>query len=81
MPEPINGTVVIVTERCKGCCFCVQFCPAGCLELSRRYNAKGYHTPTLVHPEDCTGCDMCGMVCPDFAIYGYKLKKEEVHAR
>jgi 2-oxoglutarate ferredoxin oxidoreductase subunit delta len=75
-----KGTVVIVTERCKGCCFCVQFCPADCLELSLQYNAKGYHTPALVRSEDCTGCDMCGMVCPDFAIYGYTLK-EKTNAR
>jgi 2-oxoglutarate ferredoxin oxidoreductase subunit delta len=24
----------------------------------------------VVHPEKCSGCDLCGMYCPDFAIYG-----------
>jgi 2-oxoglutarate ferredoxin oxidoreductase subunit delta len=26
----------------------------------------------MVHPEKCSGCDLCGMYCPDFAIFGYK---------
>ena len=25
----------------------------------------------------CTGCDMCGLYCPDFAIFGYREKNEE----
>ncbi len=26
----------------------------------------------MVHPEKCSGCDLCGMYCPDFAIFGFK---------
>jgi len=26
-----------------------------------------------VHPEKCSGCDLCGMYCPDFAINGTKV--------
>jgi 2-oxoglutarate ferredoxin oxidoreductase subunit delta len=26
----------------------------------------------MVHPDKCSGCDLCGMYCPDFAIFGYK---------
>jgi len=26
-----------------------------------------------VHPENCSGCDLCGMYCPDFAIYATKV--------
>jgi Pyruvate/2-oxoacid:ferredoxin oxidoreductase delta subunit len=25
-----------------------------------------------VHPEKCSGCDLCGMYCPDFAICATK---------
>jgi Pyruvate/2-oxoacid:ferredoxin oxidoreductase delta subunit len=26
----------------------------------------------MVAPEKCSGCDLCGMYCPDFAIHGWK---------
>ena len=29
--------------------------------------------PHVVHPEKCSGCDLCGMYCPDFAIFGTKI--------
>ncbi len=72
MPKP-KGAVTIIIERCKGCGFCVEFCPTKVLELSNAFNSKGYHPPHVVAPEKCSGCDLCGMVCPDFAIFGYKL--------
>jgi 2-oxoglutarate ferredoxin oxidoreductase subunit delta len=75
--KKVRGTVVIAAERCKGCGFCVEFCPTKCLKLSGQYNSKGYHPPVLVRKDDCTGCDICGMVCPDFAIYGFMKKKEK----
>jgi 2-oxoglutarate ferredoxin oxidoreductase subunit delta len=72
-----GGTVFVRVEVCKGCSFCIDFCPTHCLEFSRSYNKKGYHYPVLARPEDCTGCDMCGHYCPDFAIYGIRLKDLE----
>jgi 2-oxoglutarate ferredoxin oxidoreductase subunit delta len=47
------------------------------LALSSAFNAKGYHPPNLVHPEKCSGCDLCGMYCPDFAIFGFKNEGEK----
>jgi len=72
-----KGQVAIVAERCKGCGFCVEFCPTKVLALSPAYNAKGYHPPEVVAAEKCSGCDLCGMYCPDFAIYGWKGTKEK----
>jgi 2-oxoglutarate ferredoxin oxidoreductase subunit delta len=74
-PSKAKGTVFIDAERCKGCGFCVEFCPTYCLDLSDEFNSKGYHPPILGRPEDCTGCDLCGMYCPDFAIYSIMFKK------
>ena len=68
----IRGSVVVVTERCKGCGFCVEFCPTHVLALSSAFNAKGYHPPHLLNAEKCSGCNLCGLYCPDFAIYGYR---------
>ncbi len=75
MKKKMQGTVVIKADRCKGCSFCVDFCPTGALQLSDQYNAKGYRIPELFEPEKCTGCDLCGLYCPDFAIHGYIIKK------
>jgi 2-oxoglutarate ferredoxin oxidoreductase subunit delta len=40
--------------------------------LSSAFNSKGYHPPHVIAPEKCSGCDLCGMYCPDFAIYGHR---------
>ena len=69
----VKGAVVIVRERCKGCGYCIEFCPVKCLEFSKEFNCKGYYYPRMKSPEKCTGCDLCGMYCPDFAIFGKKL--------
>ena len=72
-----KGTVFVKTEVCKGCSYCIDFCPAHCIEFSREFNRKGYHYPVLSRPEDCTGCDLCGLYCPDFAIFGMRFKDLE----
>ena len=69
----IKGTVVVDTERCKGCDLCVQACPQSVLELDEKVNSKGYHYATMVN-EDCVGCMACGMVCPDAVITVYRFK-------
>jgi 2-oxoglutarate ferredoxin oxidoreductase subunit delta len=68
-----KGNITIYAERCKGCGFCVEFCPSKALALSSAFNLKGYHPPHVVAPEKCSGCDLCGMYCPDFENFGYKL--------
>ena len=72
-----KGSVQIVVERCKACGFCVEFCPTHVLALSSAFNAKGYHPPYMVNPDKCSGCDLCGMYCPDFAIFGFKNAVEK----
>ena len=78
--KKFRGVVVINRESCKGCAFCVEFCPLDALELEKGYNAKGYHPPFLARPEKCNGCDMCGLMCPDFSIYGFKESLEQAAA-
>jgi 2-oxoglutarate ferredoxin oxidoreductase subunit delta len=76
-----RGSVSVKSRICKGCSFCIDFCPSHCLEFSTDFNAKGYHYPVMAHPEDCTGCDLCGLYCPDFAINGYKFIDRKKHAQ
>jgi 2-oxoglutarate ferredoxin oxidoreductase subunit delta len=63
-----RGHVTLREERCKGCNYCVDFCPRGVLKASTRFNTKGYHPPEVVAPDACTGCHLCESLCPEFAI-------------
>lgn len=67
-----RGKVIIIDDRCKGCGFCIEFCPRRVLEFSEKFNSRGYHTPVVVHPELCIGCELCELLCPDFAIFTVK---------
>ncbi len=71
-----QGEIHLIVERCKGCKFCVEFCPRGVLVMSSKYNRKGYHYPDVEQPDNCVECDLCEVICPDFAIYC--LPPEEV---
>jgi 2-oxoglutarate ferredoxin oxidoreductase subunit delta len=65
-----RGTVKIIAGRCKGCGFCIEFCPNGCLRESRAFNEKGYHPPELAfQADDCVDCGLCTLICPEFAIF------------
>ena len=69
-----KGIVIIHPEECKGCGFCIEFCPTHVLEFAQEFNSKGYHYPVDVSAEDCTGCDLCGFYCPDYSIFGVRIK-------
>ena len=64
-----HGIVHIIDDRCKGCGFCIEFCPRSVLTISGRTNSKGYHPPEVADQLLCTNCNLCALLCPDFAIY------------
>jgi len=65
--RPAKSFIHIVRERyCKGCGICVAFCPKQVLSLKAG-------KVLVERADDCIGCRMCELRCPDFAI--------EVHAR
>ena len=64
-----RGVVQLIAERCKGCGFCVEFCPKKILSMSNSTNAKGYRLPEISEDASCPNCGLCMLLCPDFAIY------------
>ena len=56
------GRRYVYKRWCKGCGICVAFCPENVFEMVEDGRAK------VVRPEDCTNCQICDRICPDFAI-------------
>ncbi len=55
--------VTVAEKRCKGCGICIELCPKKVLEL-----AYPQMKCRVVRIQDCIGCLMCELHCPDFAI-------------
>lgn len=74
----VIGTVVIDTDRCKGCDLCVIACPQDVLVLAgKEVNDRGYHYAVMEKPGSCTGCTACATVCPDGCIEVYRMTLEQ----
>ena len=67
-----HGYLYLQEDECKGCGFCIEFCPKQVLEASDQFNAKGYYPPRVVDAEACVNCTFCELICPDFAIWSVK---------
>jgi 2-oxoglutarate ferredoxin oxidoreductase subunit delta len=72
-----RAQIYIIIERCKGCCFCVEYCPRGVLQISEKFNKKGYHYPVAIREDGCVDCDLCETLCPEFAIYSLNITDED----
>jgi 2-oxoglutarate ferredoxin oxidoreductase subunit delta len=64
-----RGVVHILEDRCKGCGYCIEYCPRDVLEFSTKFNQKGYHPPAVKISDGCVNCHYCEIICPEFAIY------------
>ncbi|MBN1948339.1 MAG: 4Fe-4S binding protein [Candidatus Cloacimonetes bacterium] len=67
-PKVVQGEIFIISDRCKGCSFCVEFCPNGVLVISDEFNSKGFHPPMVTDLNKCTFDGLCESICPDCAI-------------
>ena len=76
-----RGEVHIIKERCKGCGFCIEYCPNCVLIRSDEFNAKGYHPPIIAKPERCVNCGLCQLICPEFAIWSTPKGEMEAFIR
>jgi 2-oxoglutarate ferredoxin oxidoreductase subunit delta len=60
--------VKVDEKLCKGCYFCVKFCPMGVFVRSDIIGELGYNIAQVESPEKCTGCKACLLYCPDLAV-------------
>jgi len=71
VPKRLDSAYIVVdTERCKGCRFCLAVCPKKIIGMASDINQGGY-LPVVVIEEknrECTGCEACAIMCPDTAI-------------
>ena len=71
-----QGSVHIIESRCKGCGFCIEFCPRNVFTQSDRLNEKGYHPPVAVKEEECVACGLCELISPEFAIFAEDIEED-----
>jgi 2-oxoglutarate ferredoxin oxidoreductase subunit delta len=60
--------VTVLTQFCKGCGLCVEFCEQGVLQMHTKPNRRGILTAVVRREADCTGCLQCATICPDAAL-------------
>lgn len=68
----MKGSIIINSERCKGCRYCAAACPAGVIALTNNFNKSGFFPAFAEHPGKCTGCAICANMCPEVAIEVYR---------
>ncbi len=73
----VVGKVNIIEYRCKGCGYCIEFCPNDVLEESKEFNEKGYYPPVVKEEGKCINCNFCQTICPEFAIFCTELEKRK----
>ena len=74
--EHPKAEIHLIKDQCKGCSYCIEFCPKKVLEESGEINARGVHPPKIVNEDQCILCRFCTAICPDFAIFVVEKKNE-----
>lgn len=74
MAKKAKHAIEIYKSWCKRCGICAAFCPVEALGQDETGLAQ------VKDPEKCTGCRLCEMRCPDFAIQVRSPRKKEEKA-
>lgn len=68
----MKGRITIDRELCKGCKYCLLFCPKGVIEMESEFNMSGYFPAKAEYQDKCSGCALCAQMCPEIAIEVWK---------
>ena len=74
-------SIIIDEQLCKGCDICVELCGKEVFEVSETINRLGYYIPVPVRIDDCTGCLICELICPEIAVILIYDKVEAVQEK
>ena len=65
-------SVWLDADMCKGtegCSLCLAVCETKVLGVAESMNARGVHPAVVAAPDNCTGCGLCVLHCPDLAMW------------
>ena len=61
--------IKIDKSRCKACYLCIDVCPKKLISKGSEANSLGHFPVEFKDPKnECLGCAMCAIRCPDMAI-------------
>ena len=67
----------VVDEKCDGCAYCIEPCPAQALTLLEYKQEDGSVKKTVeVNEATCRGCGVCMATCPKEGIFVWHFKPE-----
>ena len=78
--EEKGKALFLQRDRCKTCNLCINICPRKVLISDTKLNKRAGYPPAVDESKECTFCQMCELVCPDFSIYVIDLALIEAEA-
>jgi heterodisulfide reductase subunit A-like polyferredoxin len=70
---------VVEDEKCDGCAYCIEPCPAHAITLIEYKQHDGAKKKTVeVNDALCLGCGGCMATCPKDAVYVQNFKPEQI---
>ncbi|HIS36534.1 TPA: 4Fe-4S binding protein [Candidatus Scatousia excrementigallinarum] len=63
--------IKIDKEKCKSCMICASVCPKKLIKLNKEHvnHAGNRYVEFVDKNNECLGCALCAISCPDMAIY------------
>lgn len=68
---------VVVDEKCDGCAYCVEPCPAHAITLFEYMNMGSVKKTVETNEAICMGCGICMATCPKEGIYIKHFRPEQ----